>query len=160
MPLTGQRKTDYQRVYMRERRAKAKAARNAPLPPVPALDWCSERLSVLPWQRDWLSGVLSDDVVYGAVSVARANGKSTWTGRIRAACVAPDGRFRYRSAYWSATTTSANTGISDGYRPWKCITETGTEPTTTKATLSLGADDTISPTISADLPRRKRSGAD
>ena len=91
MPLTGQRKTDYQRVYMRERRAKAKAARNAPLPPVPASDWFSERLPVLPWQRDWLSGVLSDDVVYGAVSVARANGKSTWTGCIRTACVARDG---------------------------------------------------------------------
>ena len=98
MPLTGEANRAYQRNYMRQRRAaeRGAAAATPPRAPdaAPGLDWFSERFDVLPWELDWLRGVLQDGVLYGAMSMARGNGKTTWAGAIGAACVAPDGPLR------------------------------------------------------------------
>ena len=40
----------------------------------------------------WLRGVLAEDVLYGALSMARGNGKTSWVGAVGAAAVAPDGQ--------------------------------------------------------------------
>lgn len=104
MPLTGQAKTDYQRAYMRDRRAAerrtldllspvatmpANPAREWPADPVDALvEWASETL-VVPsgmlaarpwrfddWQIDWFRAAMADGVFEAGLSVARKNGKS------------------------------------------------------------------------------------
>ena len=46
-----------------------------------------ERFVTLPWQRDFIRGVLDPSVQMGALSVARANGKSTLVGALGAAAL-------------------------------------------------------------------------
>ena len=95
-PAERRRRGDRER--KREVRAAEREARQASLPAPPisssGLAWFEEHFDVLPWELDWLEGVLQDGILYGALSVARANGKTTWCGAIGAAAVAPDGPLR------------------------------------------------------------------
>jgi len=50
-----------------------------------------EALRVLPWESRWLRGVLQDGVLYGALSVSRGNGKTSWAGAIATAALVPGG---------------------------------------------------------------------
>ena len=101
MALEGKAKVDYQRRYMRERRANEARQRSlalaeptlldVPLPDDPAqaiIDWCPEHLrvptgrlmsapfSLDDWQADWLRGALAPGIMEAGLSVARKNGKS------------------------------------------------------------------------------------
>ena len=49
------------------------------------------KYEVFDWQRDMLNGLLRPEVAEAALSIARGNGKTTFTRLIAAACVAPDG---------------------------------------------------------------------
>ena len=93
-----ERKRTEARNRKRAQRERESGAADATLPPAPApVDgsaWFTERFEALPWQLEWLAGILQDDVLYGALSMARGNGKTTWAGAIAAATVAPDGPLR------------------------------------------------------------------
>lgn len=128
MPLDGQRKTDYQRRYMANRRADERRQRGlaladpTPVADVPddaagaIIDWCPEALRVPTgrlmsepfrlddWQAEWLRGAFAPGIMECGLSVARKNGKS---GLIAAAILAflagPLARPQWRAVVCSLT---------------------------------------------------------
>ena len=84
------------RGQQQRRRQRQRTERRGPLPAVPRpfkdpVRWLNQSIRTLPWERAWLRGVLAEGRLYGACSIARGNGKTTWAGAIAAPACAPSG---------------------------------------------------------------------
>ena len=81
MPLTGQAKTDYQRRYMRDRRAAQRTRRRGPPAPSPELQ---------PFQRRFLAAATAPGIDRAALSLPRGNGKSWLAGHLISRILDPE----------------------------------------------------------------------
>ena len=110
MPLTGLAKTDYQRQYMRARRAQKRAGELKSDPAGVVAKWCEDtllvpvgtlagqRFKLAPFQIDWLRGALAPDTKEAFLSCARKNGKSSLIAAVLLAyMVGPLNRENFRA---------------------------------------------------------------
>ena len=86
------------RAQQKDRRKLKRKEAQSDLPALPRawkdpIRWINQSpaLTVMPWESRWLRGVLQDGILYGALSVSRGNGKTSWAGAIAAAALVPGG---------------------------------------------------------------------
>ena len=82
------------RVREHRKRKRKEAQGELPALPRPFRDpvrWLNQSIRVFPWEAKWLRAVLRPEVLYGACSISRGNGKTTWAGAIAAAALVPGG---------------------------------------------------------------------
>ena len=92
MPSTGPAKRQQQKT----RRAAQRKDKQEDVPTLPRsyrdpVRWLNQSIKVFPWEARWLRAVLADGVLYGAASVSRGNGKTTFAGAVAASAIAPGG---------------------------------------------------------------------